>query len=141
MLCMKKICKNRRTNRNSTNRSCGYGDMIGACSEKWLLTFHEDKYRTMNIGHHNQQAVYHLNQRQLEKTTQERALGIIVSANLKSPVHVSKVAAKVNSRLGTIKSNFSVLTRDIPLPLYLSPVHSVLDCGVQVGLQGIRTSD
>ena len=100
-------------------------------SKKWLLSFNVDKCKTMHVGHHNRRADYHLNQRQLQKTTQEPDLGIIVSANLKSSMHVSKVAAKANSRLGIIKRNFTVLSKDILMPLYLSLVRPILDYGAQ----------
>lgn len=43
-------------------------------SKKWLLSFNIEKCKTMHIGHHNQQANYHLNQRPLQKTTQEQGL-------------------------------------------------------------------
>lgn len=111
-------------------------------SKKWLLSFNVEKCKTMHIGYHNQQADYYLSQRQLQKTTQERDLGITVSASLKSSEHVSKIAAKANSRLGIIKRNFSVLSRDVLLPLYLSLVRPTLDYGAQAWspylLQDIR---
>lgn len=100
-------------------------------STKWLLTFNISKCKTMHIGHNNQQADYKLNDTSLEKTTQEKDLGVIVAHDLKASVHVATVAAKANSRLGIIKRNFSVLTKDILLPLYLSLVRPILDYGAQ----------
>lgn len=106
-------------------------ERLDSWSKKWLLSFNVEKCKTMHIGLHNQQADYHLNQRLLQKTTQERDLGIIVSADLKSSIHVSRVAAKANSRLGIIKRNFTVLSKDILVPLYLSLVRPILDYGAQ----------
>ena len=100
-------------------------------SEKWLLTFNTNKCKTVHFGHNNQQADYHLYGRRLDKSLQEKDLGIIVAQNLKSSVHVSSVVVKANSRLGIIKRNFSVLTKDILLPLYLSLVCPILDYGAQ----------
>ena len=100
-------------------------------SDEWLLTFNTDKCKTMHIGRSNQQAHYQLNGSRLEKSTQEKDLGIIVTNDLKSSAHVTTVAAKANSRLGIIKRNFSVLSRDILLPLYLSLVRPILDYGAQ----------
>ena len=88
-------------------------------SNSWLLTFNTSKCKTMHIGRSNQQADYQLNGSRLEKSTEEKDLGMWVSDDLKSSVHVAKVTAKANSRLGIIRRNFSVLTKDILTPLYL----------------------
>ncbi|KAK3855374.1 hypothetical protein Pcinc_038223 [Petrolisthes cinctipes] len=40
-------------------------------SRKWLLSFNTNKCKTMHIGHGNQQADYHLDQRPLSKTSEE----------------------------------------------------------------------
>lgn len=100
-------------------------------SDKWLLSFNVGKCKTMHIGHNNQQADYQLKGNTLQKTTQEKDLGIIVSNNLKSSEHVATVAAKANSRLGVIKRNFSVLTKEILVPLYLSLVRPIMDYAAQ----------
>ena len=42
----------------------------------------------------------------LSKTDVEKDLGVLVSANLKASDHVAAVAAKANSRIGTIKRSF-----------------------------------
>ena len=51
--------------------------------------------------------------------------------DLKSTTYVATVAARANIRLGTIKRNFSVLTKDIMLPLYLSLVRLIMEYGAQ----------
>ena len=40
-------------------------------SRKWLLSYNVGRCKIMHIGHHNQQTDYQLNQRPLQKTTQE----------------------------------------------------------------------
>ncbi|KAK4293458.1 hypothetical protein Pmani_033846 [Petrolisthes manimaculis] len=99
-------------------------------SRKWLLNFNAGKCKTMHVGRNNLQADYHLNGTPLQKTTEERDLGILVSFDLKPSQHVAKVAAKANSRLGIIKRNF-IRDREILVPLYLSLVRPVMDYGVQ----------
>ncbi|KAK4316666.1 hypothetical protein Pmani_012192 [Petrolisthes manimaculis] len=84
----------------------------------------------MHVGRNNLQADYHLNGTPLQKTTEEKDLGILVSCDLKPSQHVAKVAAKANSRLGIIKRNF-IRDREILVPLYLSLVRPVMDYGVQ----------
>ena len=104
---------------------------LGDWSGKWLLTFNTEKCKTMHIGRSNQQADYQLNGSTLGKTSQEKDLRLVVANDLKSSVHVTTVAAKANSRLGIINRNFSVLTKDILLPLYLSLVRPILDYGAK----------
>lgn len=74
---------------------------------------------------------YQFNGSRLEKSTQEKDLGIIVANDLKFPAHVATKADRTNSRLGIMKRNFSVLTEGIFLPLYLSLVRPILDYGTQ----------
>ena len=85
----------------------------------------------MHVGHNNQQAEYHLKGATLNKSSQEKHLGITVSNNLKFSAHVAMITVKANSRVGIIKRNFSVLSKEILVPLYLSLVHPILDYGAQ----------
>ncbi|KAK3878850.1 hypothetical protein Pcinc_016538 [Petrolisthes cinctipes] len=64
-------------------------------------------------------------------STLEKDLGIEVSSNLKFSAHAAKIAAKDNSRLGIIKRNFTVLSEEILVLLYLALVHPILDYGAQ----------
>lgn len=98
---------------------------------KWLLSFNTSKCKVMHIGHNNRRNAYQLDGVTLEKSNEEKDLGIIISSDLKSTKHVAKITAKANSRLGIIKRNFSVLNKEILLPLYLSLVRPILDFGVQ----------
>ena len=71
-------------------------------SDKWQLTFNSNKCKTMHIGRSNQQVNYQLNESRLNKSTQEKDLGIIVASDLKPSAHVTTIAARANSRLGII---------------------------------------
>ncbi|KAK4306932.1 hypothetical protein Pmani_021286 [Petrolisthes manimaculis] len=98
-------------------------------SNRWLLTFNVNKCKSMHIGYNNQQADYHLNDTVLQKTSEEKDLGILVSRDLKPSAHVAKIAAKANSRLGIIRRNFTFPSKEIVVPLYLS--RPILDYGAQ----------
>lgn len=87
---------------------------------KWILTFNAGKCKIVHIGHNNPQEGYQLNGAILQKTTKEQDFGIIVSSNLKPLAHVDKVAAKASSRLGVIMINFSILDKEILLPLFVN---------------------
>ncbi|KAK4305922.1 hypothetical protein Pmani_022196 [Petrolisthes manimaculis] len=106
-------------------------ERLNEWSRKWLLTFNASKCKIMHIGHDNQGNDYQLGGVTLQKSSTENDLGITISSDLKSSAHVAKVAAKANSRLGIIKRNFTVLDKEIILPLYLSLVRPILDFGVQ----------
>ena len=67
----------------------------------------------------------------LNKSSQEKDLSITVSNNLKSSAHVAMITAEANSRVEIIKRNFSVLSKEILLPLYLSLIRPILDYGAQ----------
>ena len=67
----------------------------------------------------------------VEKVLTEKDLGITVSNNLTSSAHVGLITAKANNRVGIIKRNFSVLSKEILVPLYLSLVCPILGYGAE----------
>lgn len=91
----------------------------------------QHKCKVMHIGCSNQQIDYHLNSSRRDKSIQGKDLGMIVSSDLKSSAHVAAITTKANSRLGIIKRNFTILTKDIMLPLYLSLVRPIVNYGAQ----------
>ncbi|XP_076047221.1 uncharacterized protein LOC143028736 [Oratosquilla oratoria] len=106
-------------------------ERLDTWSDKWLLIFDTDKCKSMHIGHRNHQVSYRFRGSILNRSTQEKDLGIVISSDLKSSAHVAMVTAKANSCLGIIKRNFAILNREILVPFYLSLVRPILDYGVQ----------
>ena len=88
----------------------------------------------MHIGHRNQKYDYTLNNITLTETTEEKDLGVYVTPNLKSAIHVSKVAAKANSVLGWISRTFTYMDKTMFMSLYLSLVRSHIEHAVKPGL-------
>lgn len=90
-----------------------------------MLSFNVEECKVMHLGQRNQQPVYSLNNTPLEMITQKRDLDIIMTVNLIPSAHVSKIAAKANSRIGLMRRNFTFIGRDriasLPLtrPAYL----------------------
>jgi len=84
-------------------------DRLMQWSKKWLLKFNPDKCMVMHIGH-NMQTVYTLTDqgtvRQLEETSTERDLGVMVSRDLKPGLQCTKAAGKAMSVLRMISRNF-----------------------------------
>ena len=100
-------------------------------SEKWLLSFNEDKCATMHIGLHNQQHDYILNNKALKKSDFEKDLGVLVSNDLKPAKHVAAVALKANRVVGTIKKNFEFLDKETIVSLHCTLVRPILEYAVQ----------
>ena len=68
----------------------------------------------------------------LERTTEEKDLGVYVTPDLKTSVHVAKVAAKANSVVGQIKKTFTYMDKEMFLELYLHLVRPLMEYAVQV---------
>ncbi|XP_076038459.1 uncharacterized protein LOC143023741 [Oratosquilla oratoria] len=85
----------------------------------------------MHFGHGNPRTNYKLGERNLDKSTVEKDLGVFVSTDLKSSTHAAMIAAKANSRLGIIKRNFTYMDREILLALYKALVRPILDYASQ----------
>ena len=100
-------------------------------SEKWLLTFNEEKCATMHIGKHNQKHDYVLNNKNLKKSEFEKDLGVLVSNDLKPSRHVAAVALKANKVVGIIKRNFEYLDKETIVSLHCSLVRHILEYAVQ----------
>ena len=100
-------------------------------SEKWLLTFNEEKCATMHIGLHNQKQDYILNNKALKKSDLEKDLGVLVSNDLKPSKHVAAVALKANRVVGIIKKNFEYLDKETIISLHCTLVRPILEYAVQ----------
>ena len=106
-------------------------EKLNEWSRKWLLSFNVTKCKTMHIGHNNPRHNYQLQGNALEKSDLEKDLGVFVSSDLKPSMHIAKVAAKANARVGLIKRTFSYIDKEIFLSLYTALVRPILDYGVQ----------
>jgi len=100
-------------------------------SEKWLLTFNEEKCATMHIGKNNLKADYTINNRTLNETELEKDLGVFVSHDLNPSQHVAKVAAKANGIIGLVKKNFDYLDAETILSIHCTMIRPTLEYAVQ----------
>ena len=104
---------------------------LEAWSAKWLLKFNSSKCKVLHFGHNNPEIEYTLNGNRLEKSEEEKDLGIFVSSSFKFSNHVGKIAAKANSILGRIRRTFTYLDVDNVRMLYTSLVRPHLEYAVQ----------
>ena len=76
-------------------------------SEKWQIKFNTSKCSVLNIGRTNTVNVYSLNNINLEKSTCERDLGVLVSPDLRPRKQCVNVRNKANRVLGFISRSVS----------------------------------
>jgi len=99
-------------------------------SDKWKLGFNPEKCKVMHIGH-SLDTKYSMKVQgkvwELEETTEERDLGIIVTSNLKPSQQCVKAASKARSVLGWINTHFGSLNADEFKILYICQAsHGIL---------------
>ena len=85
----------------------------------------------MHFGHNNQQYAYTLNEKILEKSSEEKDLGVYVQNSFKFTSHISKIAGKANAILGRINRAFENKDKDTIKVLYTSMVRPHLEYAVQ----------
>ena len=85
----------------------------------------------MHIGRSNPRYDYQLNGRTLEETLVEKDLGVHVTPDRKSEVHVAKVAAKANSMVGRINRSFEFMDQRMFKAIYPSMIRSHVEHAVQ----------
>ena len=85
----------------------------------------------MHIGRSNPHYEYHLNDKTLDVTVVEKDLGIHVTPDWKSEVHVAKVAAKANSMVGRIRRSFEFMDVGMFKAIYPSMIRSHMEHAVQ----------
>ena len=83
----------------------------------WLLKLNTSKCKVMHCGTSNKHYDYHLNTSSvdptpLQKTSEEKDLGLYITSSLKPTNHCQKVANKAMSALRLIRNSFSKLTEN-----------------------------
>ena len=108
-------------------------------SHKWLMPFNIDKCKVMHVGRTNQKSkfIYSMldpdgNRKNLEVTTVERDLGVLVSDDLKARSQVNAAAALANRTLGRLKKLFRSRSLHLWKTLYQAYIRPHLEYAVQV---------
>ena len=103
-------------------------------SDKWLLQFNTDKCKVMHIGH-KYNTKYYLSERgkptELQVTTVEKDLGVLISADLKPSKQRNAAATKARSILGLIHRHIKNLTSKQFLLLYKTYVRPHMEYCIQ----------
>ena len=88
--------------------------------------------------HNNMQSNYNMSNQQLPTTDQQRALGIIITKDLKWQNQTEKSCKSANRVLGFIARNFRYKNKELILPLYKSLVRPHLEHAVQIWFPNLR---
>ena len=104
-------------------------------SNKWLLKLNASKCKVMHIGH-SLDTSYNLSDdtgaiSTIEQTSEEKDLGVHLTADLKSSTQCLKSAAKARSVIGMVKRNFRRLDKEDFLLLYKTYIRPRMEYCVQ----------
>ena len=100
-------------------------------SDTWLLRFNRSKCKHLHMGRETN-TTYSLGHSEIEKTTHEKDLGVIVDKQLKFQQHISSSVKKANRKLGLIRRSFTHMDKDMFLTLYKSIVRPHLEYGSNI---------
>ena len=112
-------------------------DQLSEWAEKWQLGFNMAKCKVMHIGSRNKKMEYRMQQHvdgkvvttDLQETMEEKDLGVWMTSNMKSSVHVSHAVSKANQILGLIKRCFTYRDPELVKKLYTVMVRPHLEYG------------
>lgn len=100
-------------------------------SMKWQMKFNTDKCKVMHIGAQNLEAEYFMEGNKLEKVSEEKDLGVMISRNFKVSKQCIKAAKTGNQILGLIKRTITCRKKEVVIRLYKSLVRPNLEYCVQ----------
>ena len=95
----------------------------------WQLNFNITKCKVMHQGNKNKKFNYEMEGIVLDKTTEEKDLGVWIDNELKFHKHVSAAVTKANQILGIANKTFSALDKEIFPYVYKCQVRPHLEYG------------
>jgi hypothetical protein len=96
-------------------------------AQLWGMEFNIKKCKVMHLGHNNTEHTYFMNGQQLEKTEEERDIGVSVVKSLKQASQCKKAARTAQVVLSQISRAFHYRDRHIFLRLYKQYVRPHLE--------------
>lgn len=104
-------------------------DALSEWSVQWQLPFNTKKCKIMHIGATNPESEYTIAGQRLEKTTEERDLGVIVDKHMTFHAQAAAAVGKAFRTLGVIKRTFKNLDQvTVPL-LFKTMIRPILEYG------------
>ena len=106
-------------------------DKLVKWSEKWLMLLHFGKCKYRHIGLGNMDEEYKMGDAVLGRTTQEKDLGVTISADMKVSEQCGIAASKGNQILGLIRRTLTYKEKQLIVPLYKAIVRPHLEYCIQ----------
>ena len=100
-------------------------------ADRWGMEFNVSKCKVMHFGRNNPRHNYTMKGRLLEKTEEERDLGVVTTANAKPAAQCAKAARTAQAVLGQISRAFHFRDKGIFLGLYKQYIRPHLKFSVQ----------
>ena len=107
-------------------------DTVRNWASKWKMEFNVDKCKIMHLGKRNPKHTYKMDDSNLNETTEEKDLGVLIDCELNFEKHIKEIVNKANRMVGMIKIGFSYLDKDMFMNLYPVLVRPLLEYCVQV---------
>ena len=106
-------------------------DLMYRWSQDWQLHFNQTKCKILHIGENNPKFSYYIgegaNRTEIETTTLEKDLGVLVDNNLNFEDHIDFIIKKASQKKAQILRNFSFRSKKVLVPLFKSLVRPVLE--------------
>jgi hypothetical protein len=106
-------------------------DKLCHWADRWGMEFNVSKCKVMHMGHSNQKHDYYMNGQQLEKSEEERDIGVMITSNLKPSAQCAKAARTAQGVLGQITRAFHYRDRHVFMRLYKQYVRPHLEFSTQ----------
>jgi len=106
-------------------------DKLHRWSLKWEMKFNASKCKVIHFGHNNPQFPYIIEGQILEKSSQEKDLGITMQPNLDFDKHIGIITGRANKILGMISRSYDNKQKNNILQLYKTLVRPHLEYAVQ----------
>ena len=132
------VSEKNKSNKKSNNNVNGNEilqkdlDSVRDWASKWKMEFNVDKCKIMHLGNRNPRQTYKMGESNLNETTGERDLGVLIDCDLDFGKHIKEIVNKANRMVGMIKIGFTYLDKDMFMNLYPVLVRPLLEYCVQV---------
>ena len=98
-------------------------------SNNWLLNFHPEKYKYMNITRTTNEGnrEYQFLDQNITKINEEKDIGVAIDSELLFEKHICEKVIKANSVFAVIRRTFKYLNAETFLPIYKTLVRTHLE--------------